>query len=170
MTLKRFSYGDDSPSFYKNVTVLSQINPLNFISAKTFIRWCGMCVAAQMQGQSRDLGVPAEGAVIRSGRSSAPSPTTLSHPRLRHPCPRHPRPYHPRRSSDDFYETVVRPFHGLQFTTFNTESIPAVALTVVDDIVPLSRVRTHTSWGPGTSQQVREWQFVLATRFCPTHS
>ena len=49
----------------------------------------------------------------------------------------------------------MRPFHGLQFTTFKTESIPAVALTVVDDIVPLSSVRKHTSWGPGTSEQVR---------------
>lgn len=95
-----FTWGDDSPSFYKSTSLLSQVNPLNFITGRQLISLCGI--------------------------------------------------------SDDFYETVVRPFHGLQFTTFATESIPAVALTVVDDIVPLSRVRTHTTWGPGTSEQVFE--------------
>lgn len=38
-----FTYGDDSPSFYKNTTVLSQVNPLNFVSAKSLIRLWGMC-------------------------------------------------------------------------------------------------------------------------------
>ena len=43
-----FCYGDDNPSFYKSTTLLSQINPLNFISGRKLISLCGMCVQSSM--------------------------------------------------------------------------------------------------------------------------
>jgi len=62
--------------------------------------------------------------------------------------------------SDDFYETIFVPFQGFQFSTVKVADIPAVALPILDDIVPLTRSRTHRSWGVGNSQRV----FTTATR------
>jgi predicted NAD/FAD-binding protein len=58
--------------------------------------------------------------------------------------------------SDEFYETIIRPFHGVQFTTHEIDSVPAAAWTVLDEIVPLTKSRTHMSWGPGNSREVFE--------------
>ena len=40
--------------------------------------------------------------------------------------------------SDEFYCTIIQPFHGIQFTTMQIEHIPAVAFPALDDIVPLT--------------------------------
>ena len=73
-----FAMGDSSPSFYKMSGVSSYANPLNFISNRTFSRWCGI--------------------------------------------------------SNEFYEEIVKPFHGFQFTTIHIDEIPAVAMAALDDI------------------------------------
>ena len=64
--------------------------------------------------------------------------------------------------SDDFYTVIFKNFHGFQFSTLELEDIPAVALPILDDIVPLTRSRTHESWSVGNSQQV----FKEATKLC----
>jgi len=64
--------------------------------------------------------------------------------------------------SDDFYHTIVQPFHGIQFTTLQIEHIPAVAFPALDDIVPLTSSRTHGSWGALNSTEV----FEKATEEC----
>ena len=40
--------------------------------------------------------------------------------------------------SDEFYKTVLNPFHGFNFSTANIDALPVVALPVLDDIVPLT--------------------------------
>lgn len=94
------------PSFYHNVTLLSRLNPLNYIGIRSFCRASGI--------------------------------------------------------SDEFYETVLNPFHGIQLTISDIGGIPACALEILDDIVPLTRSRTHQSWGVGNSALV----FQKATEGC----
>ena len=62
--------------------------------------------------------------------------------------------------SHEFYDGVFRPFQGFQFTTLHLDSIPAVALPALDDIVPLTGTRMHMSWGDGNSSEV----FLRATK------
>ena len=64
--------------------------------------------------------------------------------------------------SDEFYTTIFKNFHGFQFSTLELEDIPSVALPILDDIVPLTRSRTHESWSVGNSQEV----FTKATESC----
>jgi len=64
--------------------------------------------------------------------------------------------------SSDFYETVVRPFHGLNLTTLLLDDVPAIAYTILDDISPLHRSRDVMTFGAGTSQEV----FQKATSKC----
>ena len=64
--------------------------------------------------------------------------------------------------SDAFYSTVLNPFHGWNFSTANIDTLPTVALPVLDDIVPLTRSRQHLSWGVGNSHAV----FDAAARDC----
>lgn len=56
--------------------------------------------------------------------------------------------------SADFYETVIRPFHRIQFTTAEIDGIPGAAWGVLNDITPLTYSRDMMSWGPGGSQEV----------------
>jgi hypothetical protein len=56
--------------------------------------------------------------------------------------------------SDEFYDTVVQPFHGLNMTTIHIDSIPATAFPILDDIVPMTRARWHNSWDTGNSTVV----------------
>lgn len=67
--------------------------------------------------------------------------------------------------SEQFYPTVVQPFHGIQFTTVDFDSVPASGIPIVDGIVPLTSTRTYGSWGPGNSQAV----FKRASKDCKVH-
>ena len=56
--------------------------------------------------------------------------------------------------SNGFYNKILKPFHGFQFTTRHIGSIPAVSLGALDDICPLTSSRKHRSWGAGNSVEV----------------
>jgi predicted NAD/FAD-binding protein/cytochrome b involved in lipid metabolism len=64
--------------------------------------------------------------------------------------------------SDEFYDTVVQPFHGLNLTTIQIDNCPATALTILDAIVPMTKARWHYSWDTGNSQAV----FKILTESC----
>lgn len=56
--------------------------------------------------------------------------------------------------SDEFYENILRPFQGYQFSTANIDMLPCVALPVLDDVVSLTRTNESQSWGQGNSKYV----------------
>lgn len=56
--------------------------------------------------------------------------------------------------SSEFYETILQPFHGLNLTTVHIDNCPATSLSILDEIVPLTRTRLHGSWDTGNSQLV----------------
>eukprot|EP00005_Dracoamoeba_jomungandri_P007609 CAMPEP_0174273874 /NCGR_PEP_ID=MMETSP0439-20130205/56096_1 /TAXON_ID=0 /ORGANISM="Stereomyxa ramosa, Strain Chinc5" /LENGTH=734 /DNA_ID=CAMNT_0015365321 /DNA_START=174 /DNA_END=2375 /DNA_ORIENTATION=- len=64
--------------------------------------------------------------------------------------------------SEDFYQQVLLPFQGFQFSSYYIDDLPAVALDVLDDIVPLTKSRKHMSWGLGNSTVI----FQKATQDC----
>lgn len=56
--------------------------------------------------------------------------------------------------SEEFWETVVRPFHGLNLTTCHVDNIPGTAFPTLDAIAPLHETRRVCTWGLGNSQEV----------------
>lgn len=64
--------------------------------------------------------------------------------------------------SQDFYEGVIKPFHGLSLSTVNIDSVPATAYSILEDIAPLRRTREVSTWAAGGSQEV----FRRATDQC----
>jgi len=64
--------------------------------------------------------------------------------------------------SKGFYKDIMCPFHGLSMTTVCIDGIPATALPIMDDIMPLHHTRKIQTWGQGNSQEV----FRRATAKC----
>lgn len=58
--------------------------------------------------------------------------------------------------SAEFYSTILNPFHGFNFSTANIDALPAVAVPVLDEVVPLTRTRDHMTWGEKNSTEVFE--------------
>jgi hypothetical protein len=56
--------------------------------------------------------------------------------------------------SSEWYEGVLRPFHGWNFSSILIDDLPAVAIGALDILVPMNGTRNHESWGPGTSKEV----------------
>eukprot|EP00930_Biecheleria_cincta_P055267 TRINITY_DN41603_c0_g1_i1.p1 TRINITY_DN41603_c0_g1~~TRINITY_DN41603_c0_g1_i1.p1 ORF type:complete len:810 (-),score=84.18 TRINITY_DN41603_c0_g1_i1:35-2269(-) len=64
--------------------------------------------------------------------------------------------------SSQFFETVVRPFHGINLTTLCFDGVPATAYETLESIAPLQSVRQVNTFDAGTSQEV----FKRATAKC----
>eukprot|EP00927_Polykrikos_kofoidii_P078647 TRINITY_DN75454_c0_g1_i1.p1 TRINITY_DN75454_c0_g1~~TRINITY_DN75454_c0_g1_i1.p1 ORF type:complete len:818 (-),score=84.54 TRINITY_DN75454_c0_g1_i1:67-2520(-) len=56
--------------------------------------------------------------------------------------------------SGDFFETVLRPFHGLNLTTVHIDSLPSSGYQILDDIAPLHKSRWVCTWDEGNSREV----------------
>jgi predicted NAD/FAD-binding protein len=56
--------------------------------------------------------------------------------------------------SSEFFETIVRPFHGLNLTTTLLDDVPATSYSVLDAISPLCKTRKVMTFGAYTSQEV----------------
>lgn len=56
--------------------------------------------------------------------------------------------------SDEWYEGVLRPFHGWNFSSVLIDDLPAIAIGALDNLVPMNGTRDHESWGPKTSKEV----------------
>jgi len=65
--------------------------------------------------------------------------------------------------SEEWYEGVLRPFHGWNFSSVLIDELPAIAIGALDDLVPMNRTRNHESWGVGTSKEVFDKMTVGAT-------
>lgn len=66
--------------------------------------------------------------------------------------------------SEEFWESVAKPFHGLSLSTVYIDNVPGVGLSILDRISPLHYTRTSPTmhWGLGNSREV----FRLATAKC----
>eukprot|EP00929_Paragymnodinium_shiwhaense_P118289 TRINITY_DN90220_c0_g1_i1.p1 TRINITY_DN90220_c0_g1~~TRINITY_DN90220_c0_g1_i1.p1 ORF type:complete len:862 (-),score=79.18 TRINITY_DN90220_c0_g1_i1:63-2648(-) len=62
----------------------------------------------------------------------------------------------------EFYETILRPFHGIQMTTTKIDDMPAAVWGILNEVVPITSSRKHMSWGAGNSHEV----FDKATAGC----
>lgn len=64
--------------------------------------------------------------------------------------------------SDEFWNNVIKPFHGLNLSTVHIDNVPGTAFEILDAISPLHRSRTSMTWDLGNSQEV----FQRATAKC----
>lgn len=64
--------------------------------------------------------------------------------------------------TDEFYTTVMQPYHGLNLTTVEIDSCPGTAMAILDEIIPMTKCRWHNSWDTGNSEAV----FAKLTASC----
>jgi len=64
--------------------------------------------------------------------------------------------------SSEFYETILRPFHGINLTTLLIDDVPATSYKILNDISPLHHSRKVMTFGANTSEEV----FKKATADC----
>lgn len=64
--------------------------------------------------------------------------------------------------SEEFWENVIKPFHGLNLSTVHIDDVPGTAFETLDAISPLRSSRSSMTWNLGNSQEV----FQRATAKC----
>jgi predicted NAD/FAD-binding protein len=56
--------------------------------------------------------------------------------------------------SDEFYTTILQPFHALNLSSIEIDNCPGTSLAILDKIVPMTKARWHHSWDTGNSTEV----------------